>query len=42
MKRLPELVVNEKVKWATNPDYAPFEKEWLEMSDADIVKKLSK
>jgi hypothetical protein len=42
MKRLPELVVNEKVKWAINPDYAPFPPEWLAMTDEQIVKELSK
>jgi hypothetical protein len=42
MKRLPELVVNEKVKWAINPDYAPFPAEWLEKTDEQIVKDLTK
>jgi hypothetical protein len=42
MKRLPELVVNEKVKWAINPDYSPFPPEWLEKTDEQIVKELSK
>jgi hypothetical protein len=41
IKRLPELVVNEKVKWATNPDYAPFPVEWLEKTDEQIVKELN-
>lgn len=40
IKRLPELVVNEKVKWATNPNYAPFSAEWLEKTDEQIAKDL--
>lgn len=39
-KLLPALVTSKETAWATNPDYAPFEKEWLEMPDAEIVKKL--
>lgn len=35
---LPALEVNPKVAWAVVPDYAPFSKEILEMTDEQIVK----
>lgn len=40
-KILPPLVVNEKVKWAVVPEYAPFDEKFLNMTDSDIVRYLA-